>query len=152
MQKGAERLFLAMNFLEHIIQQIAEKECTKICRRVIRNIQAMTDGLQSGDDSGLTNIWDEFCVQVQSEHSMFYDLYEETILMTLRYMIEPLPAYIAQSIWLQTVEGSDWAWDNKDTKQAPYCVEDIRDYIFREYIFAEADRWSNQRIRVYLGE
>jgi len=31
----------------------------------------------SGEDTGLLNIWEEICVQVQYEHSFFWDEYDE---------------------------------------------------------------------------
>jgi len=39
----------------------------------------MSDGMQSGDDTPLKNIWDEVCVQVQGEESAMWDTYSETI-------------------------------------------------------------------------
>ena len=53
-----------------IVRRLAEQVCQRITRRVIRSLRELVDGLQSGDDSGLTNAWEEICVQVQGEQSV----------------------------------------------------------------------------------
>jgi len=35
----------------------------------------MTEHLLSGDDTGLKNTWDEICVQVRHEHSVYWRFY-----------------------------------------------------------------------------
>ncbi len=135
-----------------------DQECKKICRQVIRDLQAMDFATMpevkiSGDDSVLANTWDEICVQMQSEKFTCWDIYETTIDASLMNLIESLPEYIAQSIWLKTNQGFDWHYDNpdKDEDEAPYSIEDIRDYILNKYILYEAEKYSNKRIRKYLN-
>jgi hypothetical protein len=46
-----------------IVRNLAEQVCLRISRRVIKALQQLTNGPQSGDDSCLANAWDELCVQ-----------------------------------------------------------------------------------------
>lgn len=48
-----------MHYREKLIASISEELCNRITRKVIRCLQQMTEGMQSGDDTPLKNIWDE---------------------------------------------------------------------------------------------
>ena len=56
-----------------------------------------TDKL-SGDDSGLSNFWEEFCVQVQQEHSFFWRSYLDTLSMWINEELEKLPKWEQNAI------------------------------------------------------
>ncbi|MBI2320562.1 MAG: hypothetical protein HYU88_00290 [Chloroflexi bacterium] len=62
-----------------LIAQLAERASKRIARRTVVALQRMKDGLQSGEDSGLRNLWDEICVQMQGQQSVFWDLYDHTL-------------------------------------------------------------------------
>jgi hypothetical protein len=62
-----------------IVMELADEICRRIARRVMRALQGMTGHGLSGDDSGLKNTWDEICVQIQFEQSIFWDAYEYTV-------------------------------------------------------------------------
>ena len=57
-----------MNPRDKIISRLADLECKRVSRKVIRNLQRLTEGMQSGDDSVLANVWDEVCVQVRGKN------------------------------------------------------------------------------------
>ena len=139
-----------MDFRKRIIVALADAECARVCRTVIRGLQRMRGAMMSGDDSGLANTWDEICVQVQSQDSIFCEAYEDTMRAFLREQIEKLPAHVRQAIWLQTYEGDDWATENEGEEQCTHCIEDIEEHVFANYLLAEAATWSNPRIREYL--
>jgi len=115
-------------------------------------LQRQRDGLLSGDDSGLTNVWEEICVQIQGNHSSHWDLYEETIDQCVQLEVEKLPPYEVDAIWVQTSNGETWDLEDEESRQ-PYPVntEDVVAYIIARYIYREASDWSNQRIRRYTG-
>jgi hypothetical protein len=136
-----------MDYRDRIIVRIAEQECKRISRKVVLALQKMTDGMQSGDDSGLKNIWDEICVQVQSEQSIMWNLYEDLISDIIAWEVEKLGDVHKQAIWLQTSEGIYW---DDDKKPIPYVDQDITDYIFRSYVLNAAADWKNRRIEAYL--
>jgi hypothetical protein len=56
-----------------------------------------------------------------------------------------------ETIWLQTDAGSDWACDEPEERAAyPVDEEAIVNYLANDYVYAEADSWSNARIRAYI--
>jgi len=64
-----------MNHRDEIISSFADQGCKRISDISNFALQAMSDGMQSGDDTPLENLWDELCGQVQYRQSMFYDAY-----------------------------------------------------------------------------
>ena len=139
-------------YKDRIISSIAEKACKTISNRVIRHLCTLNTGLLSGDDSSLENIWDEICVQVQGEYSIFWDLYEDTIEGILEVEIEKEDRAVLSSIWLQTYDGNKWTCDdeNEAKREVPYFLPDLVSYVFHEYVMQNAMEWSNRRIRAYL--
>ena len=133
-----------------IVSALAEQACKRLTRRLIAQLQGMDKGLLSGEDSGLQSTWDEICVQMQDEQSIFWDTYEATVQSLLLAPVNELLAYEREAIWLQTQQGSDWDCEEEDERE-PYPVNasDIIDYLLNEYVCAEAERWTNARIRAY---
>lgn len=139
-----------MNFKDIIISTIADNACEKISRKIVLRLQKMTEEMQSGEDTPLKNLWDEVCVQVQGEESWMWDLY---LLMINRYIadeVNKLSDILKQAIWIQTEEGLDWEWENKDEKTVDYFEKDIIRYIFDKFIITKAADWTNKRIEEYL--
>lgn len=139
-----------MNYRDKIISEMAGIECKRVSRKVVRELQKMTEGMQSGDDTPLKNIWDEICVQVQGEQSMFWELYLDTVRFFIQAKIEALDAKTKQAIWLQTNEGLDWAIDNEDRETMAFSEDDIIDHILHDYVLSKAADWTNKRIEKYL--
>ena len=110
----------------------------------------MTNGMQSGDDSGLKDIWDEVCVQVQAQQSIFWNLYSDTIWEIVAREVEKLDILIKQAIWLQTSEAAELD-DEDDIDSIPYSDTEITDHIMHQYVLNAAANWSNERIREYLN-
>jgi hypothetical protein len=134
-----------------IVSRTAEVACQRVSSRAIRTLQKMTEGLQSGDDSGLTNAWEELCVQIQYEQSFYWDAYEGTVRQVLAQEVEKLPVYECEAIWLQTPEGKDWdAEDEESRDRYPVVEDEIVEYLKDEYVYSAAGKWSNERIRKYL--
>jgi len=110
----------------------------------------MTEGMQSGDDSPLKNVWDEICVQVQGEESIMFDAYLDTIRSFIQDEVKKLDIQTKQVIWLQTNEGIDWEEDNSNQDSPIYCEDDIAEYILQRFVLPEAANWNNKRIEKYL--
>lgn len=133
-----------------IVRAVAETAAQRITRKVIAHLQSMDETL-SGDDSVLKTPWDEICVQVQYEASFFWDAYDDTVQGIVRGYVTELPKHEREAIWLQTDAGSDWDYEEpEDREPQPVCDDDIVDYLAHEYVYVEAGRWSNARIRAYL--
>jgi hypothetical protein len=105
----------------------------------------------SGDDSELGSVWDEICVQLQFEQSAFWDAYEDTITRLVTGEVAKLNAFEQEAVWLQTEEGWDWSGeDESDRDSTPVSYPSVVDYLVKEYVYADAGRWTNPRIRQYI--
>ena len=92
-----------MDYRDKLIADISEYQCNRILRKTIKRLQKMTKEMLSGDDSPLKNIWDEICVQVQSDYSWMWYSYEDTITAIIEETVKELIFPMLQAIWLQTV-------------------------------------------------
>jgi hypothetical protein len=134
-----------------IVHDLADCTAKRVTRRAILALRRMTDYLGSGDDSELKNTWEEICVQVQFEQSVMWDAYEQTMCAFLAGEVELLRTHEREALWLQTPQGEDWdCEDNTDRDPYPVFNDDIVRYLLQAHLLAEAGRWSNPRIRVYL--
>jgi hypothetical protein len=134
-----------------VVQAVAEQVCRRLTRKIISTLQQMNHGLQSGDDSGLKNTWDEICVQVQFEESCLWDAYHETVCGLTGREIEKLLPHEREAVWLQTPAGDEWGCEDESDRQSyPVLNDDIVEYVISEHLYREAANWSNLRIREYL--
>lgn len=134
-----------------VVREFADQLCRRLARRLIARLQKLTEGMQSGDDSCLTNIWEEICVQVQYEESVFWDAYDETVRGLAACDVKPLRPHERDAIWLQTPAADEWSCQDESSRAAyPITTDDIVDYLVTEYIYKEAGDWSNPRIRRHL--
>jgi hypothetical protein len=134
-----------------VVHQLAEHVALRLTRRATRDLQRMTEHLGIGDDSGLTNVWEEICVQVQFQESVMWDVYVETANTLLAGDVENLLPHEREALWLQTPEGVDWDCEDEADRDAyPVLNDDVVEYLWRDYLLPEADRWSNRRIRAHL--
>ena len=138
------------NYRKKIIAGIAKVECKKISSRVVEIFEGMTEGMQSGDDSPLKSLWDEICVQVQGEESVFWSVYLDMLRVQIQYEVENLDTEIQHAIWLQTDKGIDSEIDHVGDEMERFCEDDIKDYIERIVLSAAAD-WTNEGIEKYLA-
>ena len=134
-----------------IIKKFAEGTAKRISDQTITALQEMTEIL-SGDGSCLENIWEEVCVQVQSEQSFFWDAYDDTVRSLVSAYIEKLPYHEKSALWFQTDDGWDWLYDQdeKSDEKPPVFDHDIVQYIVQKYIYDEAGAWSSNSIDSYL--
>jgi hypothetical protein len=135
-----------------IVRTLGNLVCQRISRQVIRNLQGLNDknSLLSGDDSGLVNIWDEVCVQMQLEESCFWDVYEDLIETFVRSYVEKLPDHERDAAWLITFEGESWNCEPEDDRDPdPVFHDDIVKHI-SGYVLTTGNDWSNHRIRSYI--
>ena len=140
-----------MDISEKITNQLANTISERISRKVELSLKGMKDGLQSSEDSGLENLWDEICVQVQSVHSMFWSLYDNLIYGLTLSNVKKLESYEMTAMWLQTDGGKDWKQEvsEKDCDFG-YCAEDIAEYIASKYVCEKAGTYRNKKIIRYL--
>lgn len=134
-----------------IIQKFSNELCLKIQRKVIKGLQVMDYACLSGDDSILENTWDEICVQVQYQESYAWSTYQLTVDSFIEAFVDELKAYEKEAIWYQTDESIDWSCElDEEREDYPVFEGDIVKFIASDYVYPEANRWSNTRIKKYI--
>ena len=141
-----------MKIDDEIIVALARKLSESLARRTICYLQSRTDCNLSGGDSGLKNIWEEICVQVQYERSVLWDTYDETVKSIVSGYFDDLDDYEKIAIWLCTSSGCEWISENESSgiEDCDFDSEDAVDHIVSEHVYNKASSWSNERIRNYL--
>jgi hypothetical protein len=140
-----------MDHRDRIISAVAERECRRVCRRVILALQRMPNGSPFDDDIPLQNLWNEVCVQVQVEESVAWGVYVAVMEQAIDAAIERTDLAIRQAIWLRTSDGLAWVpGPEENAAGVPCSRQDIVEYILQEYVLSQAGGYSNARIRKYL--
>jgi hypothetical protein len=108
-----------------------------------------------GDDSRLRNVWEELCVQLQSEEGFGFAAYEETVRAIIEGCVQELPRYVVTALWLRTRAADDWRDRDGYTRfdqdrHLPICDDDVVQYVLAEYVYPLGNDWSNARIRDFL--
>ena len=67
---------------------------------VIENKLVKCENTLSGD-SDLNNFWEEYCVQIQQEHSFYWQTYLEQLYLWVKGEFEKLPIWRRNAIWLE---------------------------------------------------
>jgi hypothetical protein len=137
----------------NIVAQISARICRHLTRLAIADLQRMTDSLLSGEDSGLENTWDEICVQIQSEQSVFWQTYDDIVRSLVADLVQKLLPFEREAIWLQTDQGVSWDCDEPgDRPVDPVSNDDIAEYVLTEFVYSAASNWTNVRIQAYLDQ
>lgn len=139
-----------MDDRDRIIRFIAEQECKRIERRVVRELQGMARDRQSGADSGLANLWDEICVQMQGQEAGAWDYYVELTRDMIVKHVHVLSVDLTKAIWLQTDEGLQWIFDDEEPAEIDYSVYDVVEYTLNQFVLKLAADWKNRRISKFL--
>ena len=133
-----------------IVRKVAEAASQQVAHKTIRDLQRMKHTL-SGDDSELKTTWDEICAQVQYEQSFHWDAYDLTVRQIVSRYVADLQSHERAAIWQQTDAGIDWECGDPKTREIdPVIGDEVIDRITNEYVYLEAGRWSNQRIREFI--
>jgi hypothetical protein len=122
----------------------------KILGEVMSGLRQMKfDLMLSGEDSGLKNVWEEICAQVQIEESFFWDAYLETIEQAIGARLDELNRVELLALWSTTDSGWDWIYDHHGDEdgdeQAPVDTSEIISML-RGGLIAMADEYTNGNI------
>ena len=111
----------------------------------------MTDTLPANQGSGLRNAWDAICVEVQLGRSNLWEAYGRSVRSFITPYVKELRQFEREAIWLQTTEGQRWIRDQKDgSEPCPVVDSHVVDYIADYFVYWEAYRWTNPRIRAFV--
>ena len=100
----------------------------------------------SGDDSGLTNIWEEICVQIQSEYSFQWQSYDNTIDNVITLIFEESPLAVKRLIsYIQSVD------ESSSDQQEPFNYrEDWALKAIKQKVMKIAGEYENEAIKKNL--
>ena len=85
------------------VRRILQKKYSAYRDEVVGIIKSLPpESRQSGDDSGLDDVWEEFKFQVQREESVTFDLYAETIEAFCKDVAKNLPDHELELLWLDS--------------------------------------------------
>ena len=134
-----------------IVREFARRAALRITRQAIAVLQGQPADLSG--DRGLKSVWDELCVQVQDDFSIYWDEYQEHLELLVFSYVTDLPTHERNAIWLQTQAGDDWdSEDAEDRDPFPVDNDDVVNFLIHDFLLAQAGEWTNVRIRTYLEE
>ena len=106
-------------------QTLEYDDCVEKVVQAMRNLPKSSR--QSGEDSPLEDVWEEFAAQVQGEEGFEMGLYEELAENACRKVVDALTESNLQMLWQQSDAGIGWI----DEDPLPY-EEDMRADVFEE--------------------
>ena len=133
-----------------ILEPFALDIAKQISGKCISYLKELTVTL-SGDDSELKNVWEEICVQVQHEHSLYWDAYDETVRSFVRGHVAELQYYQQKALWYQSDAYWDWYIDEQEVADdlPPVADDDIVTYITNNFIYRKAEEYTNSNIESF---
>ena len=118
-----------MRIEQHLVAAWASQLSDKLVKDAIQSLEAMDSQEMLSGDSGLKNVWEEICVQVQDEQSFFWETYVETIESLLAGCVEMLDANARLALWTLTESGQDYLDDHQTDDESvldiPVDVDEI---------------------------
>lgn len=143
-----------MRIEQHIVAAWAKQLSDKLLKESIAALEQMDSSeMLSGDDSGLKNVWEEICVQVQDEQSFFWETYVETMESLLAGYVEFLDRDARLALWTATDEGWDYIYDHHADDDGVADVPVVEHEIvakLKDELLSAAASYSNQRIAKFL--
>lgn len=115
-----------------LVDQLAKSMYDSLVAVVIADIKALPDNCrQSGDDSNLKNVWEEFKDQMQNEQSIYFDAFEHTIQSLCATRVSELDADRKRLLWLWS-EGYLQRWaDEDEVRLADLDVSHVEEEVYQ---------------------
>ena len=136
----------------------------KLCVRELQKYKRDNGRMTSAEDSGLENLWDEVCMQVQGERSIFWDIYEDDMTrLVSELLLDRCSENERKMLWFQTEAFHDWYAEviedderlsqgfNTNGMPDMYSIQDITEWCLSGVLSAAAD-YTNARIERYLSQ
>lgn len=113
------------------------------------------DSLLSGEDSGLENVWEEICVQVQAEESAYGDAYRQTAESFIELHLNGLEHEARLALWSVTDSGWSWIYDHHEDEDghlsAPVDESEIVQVLW-DRLLIKAEYFTNPNVSRYVGD
>ena len=107
-------------FREKQLRPLVDAKYARYAKKVIWHIKRLPkECRQSGDDSVLDSVWEEFKYQIQRVESVCFDVYVEEIRSFCRATVEDLPRDEQGLLWLWSDASCEWDVEREGEK-IPY--------------------------------
>lgn len=107
-----------MRIEQHLAAAWASQLSETLIKDAIQTLEEMDSQEMLSGDSGLKNVWEEVCVQVQDEQSFFWETYVETMEGLLAGFVELLDTNARLALWTRTESGRDYIDDHQADDEA----------------------------------
>jgi len=134
-----------------ILYNLKEYHAQKIGVKVIRILKQLKgDSLLESSDHGLKNTWEEICVQIQDEESVFWNAYDETVEQTINFVFKKVDNEILK--FLSIMSDDEFNVTEKDNfKYEDYAFNtDSAGDVVKKEVYNRARVFSNNNIKRYL--
>lgn len=108
-----------------IVRELARNATQRVVDQAIAALKSLSSTL-SGADSRLSTVWEEICVQVQDEESLYWSAYEQTVEDTILGLVRQLSAAEQAAIWIGSEASIDWLLETEDSRPRWMTIDDIR--------------------------
>ncbi|MCY1515563.1 hypothetical protein D9M68_501520 [compost metagenome] len=141
-----------------IEQHIVASWAAKLSGRAVNDMVLRLEGMEAtlSGDSGLENVWEEVCAQVQGEESIDWSTYEDIIVDLLHSVVKGLDRDAQLALWAATDAGWDYIYDHHADKNgavgAPLDIGAIVAKLKEDVLSAAADYESPSLYRYLWGE
>lgn len=139
-----------------VTSNILDSIYTRVVNRTIRKLRKLDYALLSSEDSGLKNFWDEYCVQVQGELFINFEVYRQTLENYLLDELNKEPKEIRDFYYVHSeFEESDYASfisyekDNQIKKFSYSCPTNVSVFPLLNHIDEIAGSYTNKQIQNY---
>lgn len=143
-----------MQIDQSIVESWAAMLKKMIIQETINDLEKMEYGEMLSGDSGLASVWEEICVQVQSEASTYWNTYVLTMDSMLAGTVEMLDKYSRFALWVLTDEGIDFLDEKELTGESigdlPVFDREIVVMLMNDLLSAAA-KFKNSPITEYLN-
>jgi len=142
---------LVNKFGRRLVATRADAVCKRLTSEVVKQLKSMPNPFS--EITGVKSIWHDICVQLQYEQSIEWDAYEYEAKSSVWRYVEELNSDDMTCVWLQTSQGDDLPWQNRDTPdEIPFLADDVVDHILRKCVFGQAINSEDREVRDWIDE
>lgn len=134
----------------NIIIQKGKQINKLIQNRIIRDIQRLDkNAMVLSDDSGLKNVWDEYCSQLQSDQSFTFGMLEDVVFNICSLQLEKLFNTVRADYDILRFYLEDNQYNDINDFYEENITEDLTQIMFNQ-IGSIASNYSNKRIDRFI--
>jgi hypothetical protein len=124
------------------VGRIVNAKYEALIAEVVQAVEALDQTMmQSGDDSPLKNVWEEFVVQIKEGESILFDAYEETIRAICSTPTQALTATEIDILWLWSEGYVECDPDVEDSISRTEKLRHVTDELYRR-LCSKADDYE----------